>query len=91
MLLSSGVNYGTKWFVTFEKWKKRDFVHYEIERFVDLCITLLQGPLAHLRNLTVSTVIDGRVSNSVEAWSLIKTVDRDLIISICSLLRQVCS
>ena len=50
LLPTPSVDYGTNWFVTLEKWEKRDFIHHEIERLVDLRVTLLQGPLVHLGN-----------------------------------------
>ena len=78
--------------MTFEKWEKRDFIHHEIERLVDLRVTLLQGPLGHLGNqfLPVFPIKDGGVCDSLEAWSFAKSVYRDLIISVRFLLIVVC-
>ena len=78
--------------MTFEKWKKRNFVHHELERFVDLRVALLQGPLAHLSNQFLSVIIvnDGRVRDFLQSWSLFKCVYWDLIVVVRTLLIKVC-
>ena len=65
-LLSSDVNHGTKRFVAREKRGQFGLVHHEIKRLVDLGVTLLHGPLVHLRNqfLPVEIIKDDRVGDS---------------------------
>ena len=72
-LLSSDVDHGTKWFVTYEKRSQFGLVQQEIKRFVNLGVTLLHSPLVHLFNrfLTVMVVTNDRVGDPVKTWSFV--------------------